>query len=56
MENFDYRSILVDSGTIVHCTKGRLRIDKGGLRDDDWDCEIDDDDEEKVRHLEGARA
>ena len=36
--------------------KGRLRIHKGGLRDDDWDCEIDDDDEEKVRHLEGARA
>ena len=46
----------VKDGWCHHCTKGRLRIHKGGLRGDDWDCEIDDDDEEKVRHLEGARA
>ena len=43
-------------GDATIALKSQLCIHKGRLWGDDWDCEIDDDDEEKVRHLEDARA
>ena len=43
-------------GDATIALKSQRCIHEGGLWDDDWDCEMDDDDEEKVRHLEGARA
>ena len=52
----NFRQGVSRMGDATIALKSQLCIHKGRLWGDDWDCEIDDDDEEKVRHLEGARA
>ena len=43
----ELRSLRQGVSRMGDATIGRLRIHKGGLRGDDWDCEIDDDDEKR---------